>query len=345
MIPFDERWIHRVKGRHGLNHEWERSVTYRIATNANMAATRHLANRFVDRLPDKTQVKFIQRLRDGENFFDTFHEVVVGEMLARCGPLPEYETELAANKTPDWYLPPRSGQIACAVEVVSRNTQDGQGNRRLSELVFRLGEIPVGVVLNMESASEHVVLSSGKSKEIASNVWKWLKSASAVPNSRLQMGEFSFTVLPMQSGDDHVCIIQTFDAIRIDPRSLGSLVAKKAHKYAGVCQDSGTALVIAVIADVATGSSIRSAESMLLGSVKGSVVLDKSTGQILSKRSYRAHDGVFEHYPRLSGVAWVEENQPSTWTSTLFMNPACTLRLPDQVLRGLQSTMAIACAT
>jgi hypothetical protein len=345
MIPFDEPWIHKIERQYGLKSKLEQPYIYHIATNAEMAGTRHLANRFVDSLPDKTQIKFIQKLRSGPSFSDAFHEVVVGEMLAQCGPLPQYETELAARKTPDWYLPPRSGQIACAVEVVSHNTQDGQGSPCLGELVLRLRQIPLGVVLNMASASEHVVLSSGDSKEITSNVWKWLGSASTVPDSKLQTGEFSFTLLPMQSGNDHVCIIEDFDAIRVDPRSLRSSVADKARKYTGVCQDSGTALVIAVVADVAAGSSLRSAESMLLGSVKGSVVFDRTTKRTLSARRYRAHDGIFEKYPGLGAVAWVMQNEPDMWTSTLFMNPACTLRLPDQVLTGLQSTMAIACET
>jgi hypothetical protein len=342
MIPFDERWIHQIEGRYSLSREWERPITYHIATSAHMAATRHLANRFVDSLPDKTQIKFIQKLRSGPSFSDAFHEVVVGEMLAQCGPLPQYETELAARKTPDWYLPPRSGQIACAVEVVSRNTQDGQESPCLGELVLRLRQIPLGVVLNMEFASEHVVLSSGDSKEIASNVWKWLGSASTVPDSKLQTGEFSFTLLPMQSGNDHVCIIEDFDAIRVDPRPLRSSVADKARKYAGICQDSGTALVIAVVADVVAGSSLRSAESMLLGSVKGSVVFDRTTKRTLSARRYRAHDGIFEKHPGLGAVAWVMQNDPRIWTSTLFTNPACNTPLPEQILKGLQSTIDIA---
>jgi len=338
MIPFDECWIHQIERQYGLKSKLEQPNIYHIATNANMAPTRHLANCFVDSLPEKAQIRFIQTLRKEPSFSDAFHEVVVGEMLARCGPLPQYEPELVPGKTPDWYLPSRSGQIACAVEVVSRNPQDDS----LGELVLRLGQIPLGVVLNMEFASEHVVLLSGKSKKIVSDVRKWLESSGTVLNSTLQTGEFSFTVLSMQSGVGLVCIIRDPDAVWVDPDPLRSLVADKARKYAGVCQKSSIALVVAVVADVATGSSIPSAMAMLFGSVKVPVVFNRTTKRTMSRPWYRAHDGIFEHYLGLSAVAWVMENKPDIWTSTLFMNPACTLRLPDQVLTGLQSTMAIA---
>lgn len=255
MIPFDEHWIHQKDRQYGLKSKLERPYIYLIATNAEMAATRHLANRFVDSLPDKAQNRFIQTLRRGPSFSDAFHEIVVGEMLARCGPLPQYETELVPGKTPDWYLSPGSGQIACAVEVVSRNTQDGQGSHSLGELDLRLEQIPLGVILSVEFASEQIMMSSGESKELASVVRKWLESSGTVPNSTLQRGGFSFTVLSMQSGVNHVCTILDPDAIRVDPRPLRRLVATKVHKYAGVCQDNGIALVVAVVADAGADSS------------------------------------------------------------------------------------------
>ena len=193
----------------------------------------------------------------------------------------------------------------------------------------------------MEYASERVVLLSGESKKIVSDVRKWLESSGTVLNSTLQTGKFSFTVLSMQSGVGPVCIIRDPDAIWGVPRPFRRQVAKKARKYADVCPDGGVALIVAVVPDPALSSSIDSAMEMLFGSVRVPVV----QGRTLSKRWYRANDGVFKQYPRLSAVAWVTENKPDTWTSTLFMNPACTLRLPDQVLTGLQSTMAIACET
>jgi hypothetical protein len=337
MIPFDEHWIHHIERQYGLKSKLEQPYIYHIATNPDAAATRHLANRFVDRLPAKVQAGFIRRLRTGSSFSDAFHEVVVGEMLARCGPLPEYEAELAAKKTPDWHIRRCDGQNACAVEVVSRNTQVDSP----SELVLRLRQIPRGVVLNMECASEHVALSSGEAKRIASSVWKWLGSASTVTDSKLQIHEFCFTVLAIQSGDDHVAVIQDFDAIWVDLRPLRSVVVEKVHKYTAVCRDSGTALVIAVVADVGAGASTRSAESILLGSLKGTLVFDKSTGQVLSTRWYRAHDGIFERYPYLGATAWITCHGLDTWTSTLFVNPLCDTPIPSQVLKGLQSTMIV----
>ena len=65
MIPFDECWIHQIEKQYGLKHVWEQPDIYRIATNVNMSAAHHLANRFVDSLPDKAQARLVSNLRKG----------------------------------------------------------------------------------------------------------------------------------------------------------------------------------------------------------------------------------------------------------------------------------------
>jgi len=342
MIPFSEHWIHQIEKQYGLKHVWEQPDIYRIATNANMSAARLLANRFVDSLPDKAQAKLVSKLRKDTSFSDAFHEVVVGAMLAEYGPIPDYEPELATGKTPDWYVAPRGGGIACVVEVASRNTRDSRKNNSLDELILRLKKIPGRVVLAVGSASDNANILTDTPKQIASDVRKWLESPNVAPQSTMQRGGSTFTVLPMESGSETVEIILDPNAFWVDSNRLKRLIADKAKKYTDVCQNSSIALVVAVVADPVTGLDREDAESVLFGSLKYPIAVDKTTKQVLLTRPYRSHDGAFEHYPGLNAVGWVAQNRSNTWTSILYMNPVCNVPLPDQVLKGLQSTMAIA---
>jgi hypothetical protein len=341
MIPFDECWIHQIEKQYRLKHVWDQPDVYRIATNANMSAARHLANCLVGSLPDKAQAKLVPKLRKDTSFSDAFHEVVVGAMLAEYGPIPDYEPELATGKTPDWYVAPRGGGIACVVEVASRNTQDSRKNNSLDELILRLKKIPDRVVLAVESASDNANMLTDTSKQIASDVRKWLEFPNVAPQSTMQRGGVTFTVLSLKSGSGTVEIILDPNAFWVDSNRLKRLIADKAKKYADVCQNSSIALVVAVVADPVTGLDTDDAESVLFGSLKYPIAVDKTTKRVLLERPYRSHDGIFDHYPGLNAVAWVAQNEPNTWTSILYMNPVCNVLLPNQVLKGLQSTLAI----
>jgi len=342
MIPFPERWIHQVEKRYALKHRWEQPDIYHIATSTKMLAARNLANHFVGTLPDKAQIKLVSKLRKAEDFSDAFHEVVVGAMLAQNGPTPDYEPESATGKTPDWYVAPRGREIGCTVEVMSRNTADRARKRSLDELLLRLKQIPLQVALGVGFVSNDSDPLPNNPKQIASDVQKWLESSDTAPQSTLLKDGILLTVLSMKTGIETVSTIIDPVAFRVDSHALRQLIANKVQKYADICQNGGTALVVAVVADPVTGLDEHSAESALFGTLKHPITVDMSTRKTLVGRPYRAHDGVFERYPLLSAVAWVAQNGPNTWTSMLYLNPACDVLLPDQVLKGLQSTMDIA---
>ena len=342
MEPFDEHWIHQIERQYGLKHRWEQPDIYRIATNANMWAARTLANRFVDSLPDEAQAKLVSKLRKDKSFSDAFHEIVVGAMLTKCGPIPDYEPELTTGKTPDWYVAPRGGEIGCTVEVVSRNTADRVGKRSLDELLLRLRQIPLQAALSLGFVSDDSDPLPSNPKQVASDVQKWLEASDTAPQSTLLRDGVLFTVLSMNTGIETVNTIIDPVAFRVDSHALSKLIASKVQKYAGICQNGGSALVVAVVADPVTGLDTEDVESVLFGSVKYPIAVDKTTKRPLLKQPYRSHDGIFEHYLGLSAVAWVVQNGPDTWTSTLYRNPACNILLPDQVLKGMQSTLAIA---
>jgi len=342
MIPFDERWIHQIEKQYGLKHRWEQPDIYHIATSTKMLAARNLANHFVGTLPDKAQIKLVSKLRKAEDFSDAFHEVVVGAMLAQNGPTPDYEPESATGKTPDWYVAPRGTEIGCTVEVMSRNTADRARKRSLDELLLRLKQIPLQAALGVGFVSNDSDPLPNNLKQVASDVQKWLEASDTAPQSTLLRDGILLTVLSMKTGIETVSTIIDPVAFRVDSHALSKLIANKVQKYADICQNGGTALVVAVVADPVTGLDTEDAESVLFGSLKYPITFDKKTKQTLLKQPYRSHDGIFEHYPGLNAVAWVAQNGPNTWISTLYMNPACNVLLPDQVLKGLQSTLAIA---
>ena len=345
MIPFDECWIHQVEKRYGSKPVWEQPDTYRFATSAKMSAARSFVNRFVESLPDKAQKRFVSNLREEASFSNAFHEVMVGAMLAQNGPIPGYEPELViGGKTPDWYVAPRGGGIACHVEVFSRNTRDGRKDNSFNELILRLKRIPGQTVLAVQSASDSAnILLTNTPKKIASDVRKWLESPGVAHQSTMERGGVAFTVLPRKSSSGTVQIIP-LSAITfwVNSKPLNRLIAEKAGKYRSSCNNGQTALVVAIVADPVTGLDTEELESVLCGSVKCPIVFDETTKRPLPGQPYRANDGIFDHYPGLNAVAWVEENGPNTWISTLYENPACNLLLPDQVLKGLRSTMTIA---
>lgn len=347
MIPFDECWIHQVEKRYGSKRVGEQPDIYRFATSAKMSAARNFVNRFVGSLPDEAQKRFVSTLRSNAGFSNAFHEIVVGAMLAEYGPVPGYELNSVTGKTPDWYVAPRGGGIACDVEVFSRNTRDARKDNPFNDLILRLTRIPGQAVLTVEFASDSANMLTDAPKQIASDVRKWLESPGVAPQSTMQRGGVTFTVLPMKSSSGTVQIIPPPIAFWVDSNDLNQLIAEKARKYRSICNNGETALVVAVVADPATGLDTEELELVLYGSVKYPIVFDETTKRPLLGQPYRAHDGIFYRYPGLNAVAWVAQaqNEPNTWISTLYMNPTCNFPLPDQVLKGLQSTMTIACTT
>ncbi len=338
MIPFDEHWIHQIGKQYGSKHQWEQPDVYRIATNTNMSATRTLVNHFVDALPDIAQAKLVPKLRKDTSFSDAFHEIVVGAMLTACGPIPDYEPKLTAEKTPDWYVAPRGEEIACVIEVASCNPPDGRRNNSLEELVLRLEEIPCQVVLDVAFTSGNANLLADTPKQIASDVQKWLELTGAAPRSTMQRGGITFTVLSSRSDSGTIEVILDPDAFWVNSNHLRRLITDKAKKYTDMCQKNGMAFVIAVVVDPVTGLGTDNLKSVLSGTLRCPIAFDKARQHPLLKQPYRFHDGVFEDYPGLNAVAWIAQNEPNAWTSTLYLNPVCNVPLPEQVLKGLQST-------
>ena len=85
----------------------------------------------------------------------------------------------------------------------------------------------------------------------------------------------------MNTGIETVNTIIDPVAFRVDSHALSKLIASKVQKYAGICQNSGSALVVAVVADPVTGLDTEDVESVLFGIVKHPIVFDKTTRQVL----------------------------------------------------------------
>jgi hypothetical protein len=336
MQPFDEQWTQRLKRQYGSKHAWEQPLKYHIATDDGLAPVRRLINNFFEQCPQETQHRLLPRVRSDNLFWDTYHEIVVGDMLARSGLAPEYEHLLAPGLPPDWYMSSDGHAPGCYIEVFSYNLPPMKDTPFLVELAFRVSEIPVCAWITVApSVGYEINQTDETAKQNFRRIEGWLATGDWEQGQSRPTGEFVFRLERLVRHPGHVTLTRKSIASFINTGRLRNEIQAKVHKYGETCWTAGCALLIAVFPNPFFGPGLEDAEAITLGRTTGyGTDVHHACPTILRDRS-----GLFTPDSPLSGLVWLTP-QDGNWSSHILLNEQAHIHPPDAVLRALDTTVS-----
>lgn len=307
-VLFGEPWLKTQRQRYGNRPRALRSWPYLIATDAEFVEIRQQIETWLMDLPAATAAKMIPTLQSPENFWHTYHELVVGSSLRDLGWEMQYE-KLFDQQTPDWFCFKNPAQHPFIVEVFTLNISEAAAaeENKLSDLRRRIGEIKQDVAVRIAYETDSVVatLDSGHNKHIANTIDQWLKGANLDSDDTLCVDGISFQIIDRNKGWATLQYMGFIRNIRIDWNSLRTKIEEKVYKYKSLAVTNKLPLVIAV----ASGP----------GSDYTSFELDG----VLRRKG-----GLFLDQPLLSGAFWISRNGFAQWRISYFANPHATYPVP-----------------
>src|SRR6266542_2714702 len=110
MEVFTDEWIEHIRKRYNRGPDYRKLRIYYIATRPKNQSVRDEVEACVANLTLTNPTKVIADLRSSTSFFQTYHELVVGNLLSRFGYEPEHSKEVA-DLTPDWYVPSKGYDV------------------------------------------------------------------------------------------------------------------------------------------------------------------------------------------------------------------------------------------
>lgn len=309
---------------------------YRIAINDGLAPTRQLINDFFEQCPQEMQHKLLPRVRSVNLFSDTHHEIVVGDMLARSGLVPEYERLLAPGLPPDWYVSPDGNEPGCCIEVLSYNLPPMKDTLFLQELAFRVSEIPVSAWITVAPGTGHEISQIDETaKQDFLLIQRCLTTGDWEQGQSKTTGAFVFRLERLFGHPGHVTLTRKSITSFINSGRLKSGIQAKVHKYGEACRTAGCALLIAVFPNPFLGPDLEDAEAIALGRTTGyGIDAHHACATMLRDRS-----GLFTPDGPLSGIVWLTP-QDCNWSSRILLNEQAHIHPPDAVLRALDTTVS-----
>jgi len=337
MQPFDKGWVERLERlerQYGSKHPWEQPLKYRIATDDDLAPARRVVNNFFQRCPQATQARLLPRVRSDKLCWDTYHEIVVGDMLSRSGLAPEYEHLLAPRLTPDWYVPPEGSEPGCYVEVFSHNLPPMKDTPVLQELAFRVLTIPVCAWITVTSSMEPESDQNGETaKQCCEHIEGWLDKGDWEQGQSRTSGAFVFRLERLPERPGHVMLTRKSIASFIDAGRLRTMIQSKVVKYGEACWKTGCSLVVAVFSNPFFGPDLEDAEAIIWGRPIGSISNAHHTCITIA----RDRSGLLKPDSPVSALAWLTL-QDSDWSSRVLSNKRAHVRLSARMLRALDTS-------
>ena len=337
MQPFDEQWIEQLERQYGSKHEWEKTAIYHIATDERWAPDRKLINEFITCYPKETQDKLLSKLGKAENFSNTYHEIVVGNMLSRSGSMPVYEYVLTATSgKPDWYVSPCGSEPGCYVEVLSDNFELTKDEHLIREIGLRASGIPVAAWITVTPrVGDAGDQSEETPKTYIKRIQDWLSKEHWGQGQSKLAGTFEFKLEHLSSDLGHVELMPKSMARFVKPERVKRKIRDKVRKYGKACLDAGCGLLIAVFPEPLFDPDLQDAEAIALGRTTGyGTDAHHACPTILRDRS-----GLFTPDGPLSGLVWLTP-QDGNWSSRILLNEQAHIHPPDAVLRALDTTVS-----
>ena len=310
MLVFTKEWVKQIHDRYNHRPEGSRPFLYSVATDNECKPLRAEIEKFVANLPQSTQGKVISRLRSPYSFIQTYHELVVGDLLIRRDYDIEYEKTIK-GLTPDWYVQPKDQIPSFIVEVFTDNISNARASklRQVDDLHRRLNQIPIGVA-NDEDYEKKLILNQKLNKNIAKKVALWLTNGKPPAGAELSIEGTIFKVLHYNNQYSTLQFAGPPEAFWVNPTPLKENLEKKIKRY----KDINIPLVICVFADFRTGYRFDDIQDVLLG-----------------ERKTVTTKGLFDKYHILSATIWMDlmDIKTSKWEMKMLNNPNALLPLPS----------------
>ncbi|MBE7556684.1 MAG: hypothetical protein HS126_37010 [Anaerolineales bacterium] len=352
---FDSQWVEDLKARYQQLPNYRRPRLYYLATQPKLEEERRKIEQWVAQTPISNQEILIKRLRNPDQFFTTYNELVVGDLLRQCGHQLEYEKRFG-SKTPDWYIAAKNELSGFVVEVATIfPTKQLQAEMQSwDELRYRLGEIEHYFHLWLSSPSQ-ASLAGKKIKPIVQFVKEWLNTFD--PKVTRQSHEITyqdgklqikFALIPRKT--EHKKAVEvagpTFTQW-VNVELLRDTISKKLKKYREV-KDMNIPLVVAIVPTFSAGfdeetllDALFGQEQMQLSMYDDEIVDTQMTRDRRGIIAPRFQDGqpvVFN--TSLSAVLWLQDTQE--FKAKIVHNPYASNPIPPQAFLGFPNLITIA---
>lgn len=344
---FETSWINELERQYNQRPGFMQPAIYRFATHPKWAQQRAQLDEWISRLPVEQQAGIVHRLREPDQFFSTYNELIISEVIHHCGHRQlEYE-KLIDDKTPDWYVSPIGDFPEFVVEVVTiMPSKEFQDESRLwNELRYRIGQNDHYFHLMMKSRTTSAIV--GKDiKKAAKFVHDWLSSIE--PNKakldqkityRDNNLQITYSLIPRRTDDRRrVEVAGPIFTSWVNPDFIKNAIAKKVNKYKKL-KDLKIPLVIAVIPAFESGIGIDTLLDALFG--KEQITIDSGelsrdrTGMLVP-RFQRGDQVIFN--TRLSTILFLEQHD--NLMAKAVHNPFAQNRLAPDVFTGLPNLIA-----
>jgi len=322
-MVFPPDWIQTAKSRYDSSPHFQQPWPYCIATEEKFSLLRQQIEHWVSSLPEKLQRKTIANLQKDKSFWQSYHELAIGNLLKNLGLRTEFEKDFG-GLTPDWYVSASDGSQAFIVEVLTENISESEKseNKQIADLEHRLMQIPLDVVLSISFNRElaKIKLNSQRSKKIVRGVKQWLEGGNSNVESELLLDEFTFEVVCRDKGFSTLQFGGFGRSFCVDPTPLRVNINKKVHRYKTVVETNSIPLVIAVVADLKTNYGDLEMKKVLFGQVFRQEVLS---------------GGLFAKKPLLTGAIRAWSPQIGKWQMQYYSNPQAKNPLAENLFKAL----------
>jgi hypothetical protein len=182
-IVFTHHFIEEVKRKYAHTPNHRKPRIYWVSTMKEYEEQRMRIEDLVAMLPPGKRGNVVERIRTKEQYTNTYHELIVGEMLRKLGYTVEYEkpmVEVDELLTPDWYVCKKGHLPPFYVEVFTPNPSKNiiETDNKWQDLCARLEELPIPVGISIQANERCNPPDATRSKKIAEIVREWLQEHS-----------------------------------------------------------------------------------------------------------------------------------------------------------------------
>jgi hypothetical protein len=373
---FTSEAIDRIRRTYADFPDHRKPAVYWIATDPEHQATRLRIDEWVSLLPDEMddddrrrsiRKNVIKRLKSADNFWDTYNELYVGDILRQLGYVVDYERPIPNAeklKTPDWYVESKDNAPPFYVEVFTpgQSRHRRENDNKWEDLRIRLKKIPLSVGLSLRANEQCAPPAERQSITITRRVREWLESCDPPTGEVLRLDcdtleevkdEFAFhfrrRVIEIEVScregirEGQGWCVGPFPFERVEVESLKNNIRRKTRKYAEHLEESRIPLVVFLIPHSESPLSHESVDDAVQGqSVTRVYPLSDGRNLIMDGREL---NGLFAHtWPgssALSTIVWWREvtawpldsdQQPIHKPIKLYFNLGATNPLPPYAL-------------
>ena len=326
-----------------MNPHSDNNSLYSFVCSSQLKPVRNRIEGWLDEFPKLTSDKsFIRPFLSSKSHKQAISELVAGVALKKLGFDVEHN-KLFDGKTPDWYAHSKDNIPNFIVEVTTINPPPSRQAvaNKVSDFFNSIRKLEIGVTLKITRVYENadVDFRLNQKKQSVKSIEIWLESKPSV-GSKCQVAGFQFE---LEEWKDSTNVMTTKgkgigSSFTINPTQFLKSIKEKLKKYKPIIESNNLVFWVAIQTDQRVGLNLENLKEILSGkrgalSNAESNLPSERIKQILSDRN----KGLFEDFPLLSGVIWIESDfYQNYWNLLPFYNPFAKHKLPSGSLREVR---------